>query len=68
MSATSTPVLSRWEHRRLRLRWELQQLRDGKLRTWADYGHGRLESTVSTRLALEEHLAMVEQALNEHFQ
>jgi hypothetical protein len=63
MSATLTLPLSKLEQRLPRLRWELQQLRDGKLRTWADYGHGRIETTAATREALEDHLAMANQTL-----
>lgn len=47
------------------LTWELIRIKEGTLRTWADYGHGQIETTVETRANVEQQLALI-QALGGH--
>jgi hypothetical protein len=50
------------EHLENRLRvlvWELMRVDEGTLRTWADYGFGKIETTAATRVDLEEKLLLL---------
>jgi hypothetical protein len=55
--------LDHLEGRRRSLAWEVMRIKEGTLRTWADYGHGSIETTAGTRADLEENLALLK-ALN----
>jgi hypothetical protein len=58
--------LTRPDHldaRRRVLTWELARIKDGGLRTWADFGHGKIETTAETHAKSEEILDLL-RALN----
>jgi hypothetical protein len=55
--------LARWNLHRIRLRWELQQLLEDKMKTWTDYGSGRLETTKFTLEAIQKQIEIVELVL-----
>lgn len=49
--------------RKRMLEWEIMRLRDGGLRTWADYGLGQIETTKATQETLQEEVQILEIAI-----
>ncbi len=58
-----TPAYIEIDAKRKMLVWNLMRIDEGTLRTWADYGLGKIETTNDTRDTLRDMLSLIEQFL-----